>query len=343
MNACRWALHLTLSLNVSVSLTLCLALFVCPLPAEAKVPDGLVAIITDRNTNSIVLRLNAELETFGFRSLIFATGVKRPRGPQILAMAHSVKGVAAISLFANEGAAEIWIIRPSGELVDHEKVRSARGETDAFFALRVIDAMRARFLDLRPATAPAAPEEISLSPARGSAPAVITSDGDHALHYKLGGGGGVGWSPGGLSSAGFFRLSAGLLPRRWLETGLHLSLPLTTAEGIDAKDATFDAHLVQVALELRLLLRRRHTPLSPFIGAGAQVTFILAPDDDAVAVAPYLALGLLVRLSDRWCIFSAVRLGVSVNDVAIMSGSVKVASWGRPLVSGALGVSVEFF
>lgn len=333
-----------------------------------------VVLVLDATPGALHRRLEAELRSLGFRVVTdLGTGELSDRAKE--------RGAdAAVRVATSRRAVEVWVTDPErNRTAARSVVLSGSGVTDAVLAVRVVELLRAAFLEIHvemptlpaassaPASSSAAPSASSSAPpvpaspsASASAPApppssaspIVPPPGAPAvpparpLRAALGVGGST--SPGGPSADVHLVAAVSYRTARWELGALGVS-PGALGRVDDGEDrASFRA--AALALEGARVLGGPTTEAR--VGAGAGAVRVVttgetsasfsASSDGAWLAWVFARVGLAHRLGERVLVDLDLRIGPTLPQAEVRFGSRTVGTWGRPLVVPSVLVEVPF-
>ncbi len=313
-------------------------------------------------------RISAELRTLGLvvigvRGAVNVLG-ERARRLELMAVARRLKATAALRIVRlgtpHRGVVQIWLVdRATGKTTLRDVAIGARSaSTVALVALRVVELLRASLLEL----------QVRAGARPGERPSPRVTRVLHRAHFQL---------PKPLvrllraeskSGPWSIRLGVGALGepadnivRATVHVAVgwqphpHLTLELSTSFAAIGDDITY--HDVESTFDLLSLdAWIRWEPLTrgrwrPSLGAGAGTFLVwsrghgspeLNPRSEFAAVADVAATAQLALVLTRtlWLRLAAV-VGVALPHINIRYGDDVVATFGRPYISGSLGLEVR--
>ncbi len=294
-------------------------------------------LLNDTGNRELGRKIRAELLDAGFSVLDGHAVSLRPGADTVPVQAGN-----ALIRVASAEQVELYIAGASERDAYSQALRRRGGEAQSF-ALRVVEELRARLVDLgisdhRPATATATPDlildqNIAVSPAAAS-PGMTAGDRSTTL-WLSGGVGGV-WATGGIGPILDGALGASLeLGGNW-QVGIAALVPLSEGD-VSGPEGEAEVYVGSVAAELSSS-QKLSAAWSSSVGAGAGVLVVssyaetsrpfLAREDRLFAGLYYLHGGLTWALSDTVRLRAGVVLGVSAPRPVLRFDQRDVASFG---------------
>jgi len=321
----------------------CLCCALTPATARAQ-QNNRVFVVVDSVSTSLVASLRAELASAGFRAEVF-TPRTWPSGCAELEPLARGRGAAA-GLIVNDmtGAVELCILdRSTGLTAFREAILADQhGGSTEVVAIRVVESLRAALLTVeKPRRAPAPPTPRASPVERASPPTA----GRWAAALR----GGGSYSPGGLGVGGQvgMAVSWALTPRVGVALDGVFSPRASTAGSTEGR-ATVVTVLVGPSLELGVsdpggrlrvlagvgawlgLLAMKGDATPPFVAQRAEV----------LTLVPHADARLLLQLASHLAISAGLSVGFAAPKVAVSFAEREVATWGRPLVLGFVGLEL---
>ena len=305
--------------------------------------------LNDSGSRALGRKIRAELLYAGFSVL---DPPRRPRSPD--ARSSSARAGDVLIRVLSDEAVELYIAGGS-DLGDHAQALRRR-TSEASFALRVVEQLRARLVDLgisaedaptvSSAVLDTGPSPPSSEPIRAPTPRDTGASGEPTVALPLmlwtrGGVGGV-WATGGLTPTLEGVLGASL-EVSGLQLGISALVPLSSSD-VSAREGEAEVYVASVALEVSFA--RELSPawrLSTGPGAGLLVVSLQgeaaesfrARDDRLLAGVYYWQGGLTWSLSETVRLRGGAILGVSAPRPVLRFDQRSVASLG-PLLGGLM-------
>jgi hypothetical protein len=342
-----------------LTVTFVVALALGASAARADPPKPTVAIMCDEG-DSLSRRVRAELDALGFRTVLVQPGDALAGGLE--AEARKFAAVGAVRRTAR-GGVEVWAAdRITGknvrrELYDDSPDRDVT-EREAAFALRVVELLRARLLEARPALPDSevtdatnhldsseppqpAPEP---PPAEPPPPAFRMSVEAAAL-----------WGRGGFDSAASLELGLAWIPTEHVGLLGFAAIPLSHPQVQDPRGTgTAELTVWLGGGGLRFLFLSRASRLAPtldlgvaaavlkVVGANAGPGFVTEASSAAVA-APYLRPGVAYGITNNLRFRADLLVGTTARGASVRFAQQNVASWGQPFVLVSTGLDFGWF
>ncbi|WP_437734540.1 hypothetical protein [Sorangium sp. So ce1335] len=309
------------------------------------------------------LRVVAELESLGFRTVILDPAADEPASRAFLeASARDAGAIAAIRAVPSGGGVEVWIAdRVTGKTVLREMADDA-GDAgapgrDAALALRVVELLRASLLEAAlpappPGELPATPEireKLRILAPAALADAPSPSPPPPALRVSLAPGALL--SPGGLGAAASLDLGVAVMPSEHVGVVAFTAIPLTGAR-LDRAQRSVGLSVQLTGAGVRLTTRADRWAPSADLGlvvvslhgAGMAVRSGFGDgESSAMTVAPFLRLGLAFAVTPRFRLRADVLASAIVEGVSIQSAERDIATWGQPMMLSSAGVDLGWF
>ncbi len=321
-------------------------------------PEPRVVIVAEQTDTPVILTLSAELETVGLTPVVIARHTEKSSIKDLNEVAREEDAIAAIRIAPAQDVIEVWLAdRVTGKIVFREVVAADR-EDDALVSVRVMELLRASLLELQanhtaPGEVEAAPtvHEIAKSSLASTQPSPFDESTNTARHVSLllGPGGDVGT----LNAPPMVHFFIGIEIRlkRLLALGVFATAPLVPLRAEDEQGSA-DARGTFVGADLRLLLGDTHDRFVPMLGAGASVLFFHVvgsaaegyenADDLVVSAVPYIALGISIAATDAVRVRADCLLGWSIPAPVLRFAKERILTFGRPLLTGFIGVELPF-
>lgn len=307
--------------------------------AAAASATARIAIVASGNTE-LARKVRAEAEHAGI--VVANEEAATPGGDGALLEKH---GAVAVVELLSADRVRIYVA-PSGEHGDYRAfVERAPADGDGF-ALRVVEQVRGRLVELR--LLPAEPErgaaEVVTAPPEASTP----RSGElppPSPTLGLAVGGALSVASGGIGPTPGIALGLRLEPSARFSAALHALLPIVENEVNEPEgEASVLVNLFFAELGYRFAAPR--APFQPEVGAGAGLVVLPlegeavepreAHDDELVAGVYFLGLGAGYSV-DSWLVIRAgVRAGLAAPRPTLKFSGREVAAWGRPFMAATL-------
>jgi hypothetical protein len=352
----RWSRPLQalslLALAIVVEAALCMG---------ARADTAPVVFVEGDASDPVVQRLIYELRSSGFEV--------EPRALRGDPAQASLQGRGAIVHVPSAGGIEVWILDAvSTNAPAHPRrleiipVESPRAEHAGIAAARAAEILRARRLELEEAPPPA-PAPTSPPPAPTRPPPTGVSSDEPVLPAhapsKNRARGRLGFdlgplalfSPGGVSTTLDLQLGVRWTPLSAWDLRGTFALPIVTAAVASSAGRASVAPWL-AGLEVQRLLTPPLSAWSASVGVGVDVAWVrtrgtaIAPAvssaaDVACALPLLSARGTRTLWSPRARVAIGAALGSLFPDVGVRLGGQDVASWGRPLATGAVALEID--
>jgi hypothetical protein len=327
------------------------------LPAPARADVRLV-LLSDRDAE-LSRRLDAEAREIGLALL----DAPRPRGESLRATAERERATGVLRVVSSTNV-ELWVLLRDEGAGTFEIVRRG-AESDEAFALRVIEEVRARLVELRlpdadtlgesawtgsgkdgsMTTPPPGPNrEVSSREKSGDLP-----PGRRVARVAVRGGVGAIFATGGLGASVDAALGLQLRPRAPLRLTAEAMLPLSGV-GAAAAEGSADARVYLFAAELAYAPWSRGTaPFWVAIGGGTGVALLalegrpgpgyVGKKDEVAAAVPFLDVVVARDLGASFSLEATLLAGCSVPRPTVRFDGRDVAAWGRLITAATLSLA----
>jgi hypothetical protein len=299
------------------------------------------------------LRVQAELESLGFRTVLFDPAAEPASRGSLEAWARKAGAIAAIRAVASEDGVEVWIAdRVTGKTVLREMARDGAAlDRDASLALRVVDLLRASLLEVALPGRP--PGEVSATPelreklhlpepdAERPAPALPV----RSLRFSLAPG--VMLSPGGFGPAGSLQVGVAWTPKERVGLSGFAALPLSRPR-VSGPPGSADLSVVLAGGAVRFLFLPRSDRWEPSAEVGLMAVALeststvhggFVPGSSSTGTAAAFArVGLACALTPTLRLRADVLAGLIGQGVLVQLATEQVATWGLPVVLSSAGV-----
>lgn len=265
-----------------------------------------------------------------------------PSWEELRELAEVREATAVIGVASRGTAIGMWIVDATTGEVSTRTVAVPAGdpeETARAAAVRSVELLRVGLRE-RDGVLPRAGEAAEAAPAPGVA---------EPERLWLGLGGGVVWAPGGLEPTGLLAVAFRCRVLEQLSLGLVATFPLTDA-GIGSAEGSAEVRPWWAWVEARWMPLGDRGAVVPELGIGLGAVAVtmrgvarepfVAAEDVVAAFAWHAVAGLEVRplhgfavRLDAWC-------GTTAPEIGVRFGERRVATWGLPLVGGALAFAV---
>ncbi len=317
-----------------------------------------IVVVTEKTDTPIILTLTAELETVGLKPVVVTEHVETLSATALKAIAKKEGAIAAIRIAPAQDVIEVWLAdRVTGKIVFREVV-TAGEEADGLVAVRVMELLRASLLELQanhtaPGEVEAGPtvREIAESSLASAQPTPVNESTNTARHVSLllGPGGDFGT----LDAPPMMHLFIGveIQLKGPLALGVLGTVPLIPLRAKDELGSA-DARGALIGADLRLLLGDANDRFVPMLGAGASVLFFHvvgsaaegyeSAEDLVVSAVPHIALGISIAATDAVRVRADCLLGWSIPAPVLRFAEERILTFGRPLLTGFIGVELPF-
>jgi hypothetical protein len=306
-------------------------------------------VLIDKSKPAFLQRLVAELESFGFDVVVVTPSILPPDRAEIEQLSQREGATVDLVLVEAGGGLEIWIADPStGKTSFHEVILGlyASGEAPETTAIRLVETLRATLIELAGPRNIAAPLPPRRAAEVASAPPVA-----RPARFTVAGGGGGATSVGGIGAMGYLDLSLRWRIATRFDVAVDGALTPTRAklEGPEGQ-ATAGWYLAGVsagfcASDPTAAVRFRS-------GAGVWVSWMSLSGQavmpyvntraDLVSAIPHIDAALHVSVTRSLGLAAGLSMGVSVPEASVRFAGREVATWGRPLWMGGLGIEFAF-
>ena len=293
----------------------------------------------------ISARLRAELLALGYQ-IIEVHGQRLPRPLASLGTRRGV--IAALRSTPSRTGVELWIGATARGAATEELVTSNAGGRHELLAIRAVETLRARLIELGVREAP--PPDVAPVLDLGAENELPPSPGaeDHPPPFGLALGLGVTDSPGGIGGSVLAVAALGWQPlSRWAFQGFGTTQLSSTKLGDERGDADVSLWFAGVVVERFLVTG----PARLALGAGMSVVVLRAAGETAAPPLEVRAQSVvtpapLLRISLRTSLSRAVGLRADLNGAIATPGVVvsfaddEIARWGRPFTWATLALDV---
>lgn len=310
----------------------------------AQPPRARVVVVAADDFRSLANRLTGELTTRGFD----VTSDAPPADLDPTHLSATVKdasAVAAIYVKRTGGSIQIWVMDRITHKTVMREIVASEGEDDGLLARRAVEVLRASLLELQfvepKQEVPVAVRRLA-TPPRAASPDLSAPRG-----YALGLGGGAWWSPGGLGAGPLIDLRFDVRPTARWTMGVRARLPLLPRE-LDVPEGRVDWWSVAAGGAAAFHPSADRGSWDPWIGLGLSALWLRAR---GTATAPYSnatdatwvmmaggEAGIAYKLSSSVRAYASANAEVAIPVVQVEVAKRTAATWGRPTISGALGV-----
>jgi hypothetical protein len=322
----------------------------------------LMLLVRTPGDEGVVARLRAELVHSDWE-IVEVRPDDRKQAPPIAEVAIRQGAAAAVRINRARGLVELWI--SPGLSGDHAKGQPLseviRGqherEQDWILALRTTEALRARGLDLGPSPSPmrqSTQSDVS-APERAHEPQLDPTPGSEATEggatrsgpsVSLELGPAASFSPGGLAVQPHLHLGASAkVARGWTLAAFTMAPVVNTKLRGPEGNARISVWFVGTGIDVRAL-RVGSGELA--VGGGYALTLhrlqgnsqpgYRDASDSVIASAPFLRCDLRWQFAPLWQLDLMALAGATFPKVAVEFASREAATWGRPLLLGALAL-----
>lgn len=320
-------------------------------PASAAPPR--IVVIAAHGDDAIRTRLGAELTALGFEVVAAEQdpSVAPARAP-LEAVAREAGAVAAVRLIPSPRGVEVWIVDcVTGKTVLRDVVpaEGAVADADGVLALRVVELLRASFLEVH-ARHPSR-GEIEPPPAVREAARPAPSSETPAPLFVARAGVAMLVAPGGVPP-----VWGGLFAASWMPTP-HLGLEAIAATTLATAHLTAPEGSASITgglagAGLRFVLGSPRATLLPTAGVGLAALWFDArgtPNANFIGhafqlftPAPTALFGLGVAIAPHLRFRANLLTAVAIRRPVVYFVNREVASWGRPLFAPSLGFEVSW-
>jgi hypothetical protein len=302
-----------------------------------------IVVVTSGNAE-LARKVRAEAEHAGI--LVASEEVASPAGDKALLEKHGAVGVVELS---SPDRVRIYVAA-SGEHGDYRAVVERAPADGDGFALRVVEQVRGRLVELR--LLPPEPESRA-APVASTPPEPDTSPGVEVPPpptLGLAVGGAMSVAAGGIGVAPAIALGLRLEPSARFSASLHALLPVVDNE-VNEPEGEASVLVNLFLAELGYRFARPGARFQPEVGAGAGLVVLplegeAAPpreghDDQLVAGVYFLGLGAGYSIEPWLELRAGARVGLSAPRPAIRFSEREVAAWGRPFFAATLAAEFQ--
>ncbi|MEM1029911.1 MAG: hypothetical protein AAF928_20295 [Myxococcota bacterium] len=300
--------------------------------------------------SALLPRLRAELRTLGYA--VRGSSIGLPR--DVAKAAREVDAAAVLIVRGGAEGIDVWAVDAEGMRVGRRvEVRPQPTDPpdgrDALLALRAVEVLRARLLEVPSAPAPAPTPSSSSAAPRASPPAEVAAPAAPPPVVAIAVGPAVGLSPGGVGPVGHLHLAVAGRPHPRLALEAFATTPLfpTVVAGPEGQADVSVGHLGgSVAARATA-----SGPVDLRLGAGVAVTWLrvegsaappfAATDENTFVAWPFVAVHA-AYVPPPLGVFLDVRLGPVAPEPVVRFAEREVVRWGRPAVVAAAGTEIAF-
>ena len=348
--------------------------------ARGDTPLAPRAIVVAKDIDApMVAKLRAELTARGFDSLAVWGPPSKPSPSELASVAHGADARGLLRLDETARTLEVWLTGANGASpVLLDTVRWTGADDVGAAAVRAAEVLHGAVFPvlaplpsapveagplLLPPTAPSAapapaarieppavPPPVALQTTRPPAPPAPAATPARFARFTLAIGVNAIASPGGIGPMADVSLATAWHPVATWSVGVFAQLPVLSAS-LAGPGATPQVGATLLGAEVAHGLGHESWKVHPDValGAGALLLHFEGASTSSTAAsataqawmfAAVVRGGLATALARDWRLRADAMLGVAFPEADVDFGPVRVATWGRPFVTG--GISVEF-
>ncbi len=343
--------------------------------ALADTPVATRAVVVARDLDTpLVLKLRGELAAQGLESLAVWGPPTAPSPGELTSIARGADARAVLRFDETAGAIEVWLMGDDGAspvLVDTVRwsgpgdagIAAARAAASLHTALLRVNAARST-------TPPAAPPSSSSPPPPSSldapppllpspvsappAPVVVSPPASSVAppfaRFTLAIGVSAVASAGGIGPSADVSLAGAWHPVAAWSVGLFGQLPVLSST-LTGPGGSAQVGATLLGVEVARALGQSSWKVHPDVGLGAGAVSLhlvgtaaapsgVTPSVDAWMAEAQVRGGIAVPIASEWRLRADATLALAFPEADVDFGKVRVATWGRPIATGALSVEV---
>lgn len=317
--------------------------------ARASAASGArVLVVAEDPSSTLVSKLRSELTAGGYDvDLVSAAAATDLSAEAAVRHARAVLRVAPMS-----DSVDLWIAdREGADIRFRERIASATDKDDpSLLAIRAHEAVHGKLLPIAPAEAPErampAAATPAVAPQERPAPAPASTRAPPAT-FAASLGPSLVLSPGGVGATGDVALGFSWLATERLSVDALARIPVVAAS-IDAPEGRARVGIGALGGGLSFAFAEAAALVRPSLGAGlafawTHVDGVATPpfvshSSDLFAAMPYLRVSTSLRLTGKLRLRADLLGALSIPQQAVTFAGRQVATFGQPLVDGALSL-----